>query len=139
MNDLLYLFQLSEYEIAPSFRRRLRRKRCKRQYLPSAGSRFRSLFFWRLRLWRMRHVDGCRIDPRQRFRRNILPQHNGLRAQPHTLTNRQCTINPGIFATQIALKLQIVFKNRIARKPERHHLERRGGSEARRSMNEIGG
>ena len=27
----------------------------------------------------------------------------------------------------------------IARKPERHHLERRGGSEARRSMNEIGG
>ena len=27
----------------------------------------------------------------------------------------------------------------IARKPERHHLERRGGSETRRSMNEIGG
>ena len=27
----------------------------------------------------------------------------------------------------------------IARKPERHHLERQGGSEARRSMNEIGG
>lgn len=99
MNDLLYLFQLSEYEIAPSFRRRLRRKRRKRQYLPSLDRRFRASSSGVSVSGRMRHVDGCRIDPRQRFRRNISPST--------TVSARSLTPSPTVSVPSIQAFLQL--------------------------------